>query len=185
MAQFITVNPHHLLKLAFSMAILYTFSLLGDNRTAAQGTGNLAEMDRLEQRADELAAQADPEGAAQTIGKAAMMADILMLPTQEPSTQAVFQAASMQYRAQERGLRALALFERAGGHPPAPAGVCHYLSQALTKLQESQTFLEQVVESSDEEIKSRRDKLVQGNQEWKTIFEGLQEDFECPTNASE
>lgn len=69
--------------------------------THAQVIGELAELDRLEQRADELAAQADPEGAAQASGKAAMMADILTKEAKDPYTQNTFQAASFHYRAQE------------------------------------------------------------------------------------
>ena len=84
-----------------------------------QGTGELAEMDRLVRQTNELAAEADPEGAAQAIGKAAMMADILTKQSSEPFTQSVFQTASRQYRAQERGLRALALYERGGGITPS------------------------------------------------------------------
>jgi hypothetical protein len=99
-------------------------------------------MDRLEQQADDLAAQADPEGAALAIGKAAMMADILTTESQKPATGEIFQAASLLYRAQELGLRALALFERTGGTSPAPAGVCQYLSQGHKKLADSKDLLE-------------------------------------------
>lgn len=159
-----------------SLFILMAFSNM---HLAAQAIGELAEMDRLEQRADELAAQTDPEGAAQAIGKAAMMADILAKSAQEESARAVFHAASLQYRAQERGLRALALFERTGGTPPAPAGVCHYLFQANTKLQESKILLERTSHFFQKEIQTRRDDLVQQNEEWKNLFQGLQQDFEC------
>ena len=51
----------------------------------AQVVGKLGEMDRLEQQADDLAAQADPEGAALAIGKAAMMADLLTTESQKPA----------------------------------------------------------------------------------------------------
>ena len=153
--------------------------------TPAQVIGELAEMDRLEQRADELAAQADPEGAAQASGKAAMMADILTKETKDPYTQNTFQAASLHYRAQERGLRALALFERAGGTPPAPPGVCHYLHQSVTKLSESKTLLQHPPNNSPIEITSRRNHLLQKNAEWTAIFNGLHEDFACPEKATD
>ncbi|MDR4496171.1 MAG: hypothetical protein AB7P17_00525 [Nitrospirales bacterium] len=148
--------------------------------SGAQVIGELAEMDRLGQRADELAAQADPEGAAQASGKAAMMADILTKNAPDPSTQNTYQAASLQYRAQERGLRALALFERAGGLPPAPPGVCHYLLQATTKLSESKTLLLHLPNQSQQELPSRQNHLLKKNEEWEAIFKGLHEDFACP-----
>ncbi|MGD9851509.1 MAG: hypothetical protein AB7T38_09595 [Nitrospirales bacterium] len=151
----------------------------------AQVIGEQAEMDRLDQRADELAAQADPEGAAQASGKAAMMADILTKSAQDPSTQSTFQGASLQYRAQERGLRALALFERAGGTPPAPPGVCHYLHQATTKLSEAKTLLQHNSTISQNEITTRRNYLLKKNEEWEHIFMGLHEDFACPEKDAE
>lgn len=49
--------------------LVFLLGMLEDG--AAQVMGNLAEMDRLEQRAEELAVQADPEGASQAMGKAA------------------------------------------------------------------------------------------------------------------
>ena len=73
----------------------------------AQVVGKLGEMDRLEQQADDLAAQADPEGAALAIGKAAMMADLLTTESQKPAAGEIFQAASLHYRAQELGFSSL------------------------------------------------------------------------------
>lgn len=101
---------------------------------AAQVMGNLAEMDRLEQRAEELAVQADPEGASQAMGKAAMMADILSKDAENASAQALFHAASLLYRAQEQGLQSMALFERMGGQTPAPAGVCQLMMHSMKQL---------------------------------------------------
>lgn len=170
------------LALKFTLSFIHPFLLVAflNSHLAAQAIGELAEMNRLEKQADELIAQADPEGAAQAIGKAAMMADILTQTAQEQSTRSVFKAAALQYRAQERGLRALALFERTGANPPAPDGVCHYLIQANTKLLDSKTLLEQTSHVFEEGMQTRRDNLVQRNEEWKNIFQGLQRDFECP-----
>jgi hypothetical protein len=136
-------------------------------------------MDRLEQQADDLAAQADPEGAALAIGKAAMMADILTTDSQAPAAGEIFQAASLLYRAQELGFRALALFERTGGTPPAPAGVCQFLFQGYQKLADSKDLLERTPSVSPEEIKVRREKLLQKNEEWENLLLGLHQDFVC------
>jgi hypothetical protein len=145
----------------------------------AQVVGKLGEMDRLEQQADDLAAQTDPEGAALAIGKAAMMADLLATESQKPVTGEVFQAASLLYRAQELGFRALALFERTGGTPPAPSGVCQYLFQGHQKLNDSKNLLGRTSSVSPEEIKIRREKLLQKNEEWKNLLLGLHNDFAC------
>jgi hypothetical protein len=145
----------------------------------AQVVGKLGEMDRLEQQADDLAAQADPEGAALAIGKAAMMADLLTTESQKLAAGEIFQAASLLYRAQELGFRALALFERTGGTPPAPAGVCQYLLQGHQKLADSKDQLERMTSVSPEEIKVRRENLLQQNEEWENLLLGLHQDFAC------
>ena len=176
----IFTTGHVVWRLTLSLVFLHTFGTLNLTPIAAQGTGELAEMDRLEQRGDELAVQGDPEGASQNFGKAAMMADILRQAEQDSSRQTLFQAAALQYRAQERGLRSLALFDRTGGQPPAPAGVCHYLSQATQKLLESKVLLESTATTSLGEMQARRESLGERQKEWKNIFEGLHQDFECP-----
>ena len=145
----------------------------------AQVIGEVGEMERLEKRADDLAAQADPEGAAQASGKAAMMADILTKEAKAAYARNTFQAASLHYRAQERGLRALALFERAGATPPAPPGVCHYLHQAAAKLSEAKALLQQSSNTVPIEITKRQNHLLKKNEEWDGIFKGLHEDFAC------
>lgn len=151
----------------------------------AQVTGELAEMDRLEQRADELAAQADAEGAALAAGKAAMMADILTKETQEPSSQSLFRAASLLYRAQERGLRALALFERAGGTPPASAGVCHFLFQGEQKLRDSKDLLEKNPLVFQDDLQRRSRHVLGKIGDWELLFEGMNRDFLCPDTSPE
>ena len=145
----------------------------------AQVVGKLGEMERLEQQADDLAAQADPEGAALAIGKAAMMADLLITESQKPAAGEIFQAASLLYRAQELGFRGLALFERTGGTPPAPAGVCQYLFQGRQKLADSKDLLENTLSVSPEEISVRREKLLQKNEEWENLLLDLHKDFAC------
>lgn len=141
--------------------------------------GERAEMDRLERRAEELAAQADAEGAAQTIGKAAMMAEFLTKDAPTPSERNTFQAASLVYRAQEQGLRALALFERTGGVPPAPSGVCHFLSQSEQNLRKSNELLARYSIDSQEDIQERRRHLFEKIEEWSGLLQGIKEDVHC------
>jgi len=145
----------------------------------AQVVGKLGEMDRQEQQAEDLAAQADPEGAALAIGKAAMMAELLSTESQKPSSGEIFQAASLFYRAQEMGFRALALYERAGGTPPASVGVCHYLYQGQQKLADSKDLLKRIPPIFPEEITDRHDRLLKKNEEWENLLLELHKDFAC------
>ena len=179
--QYVHPKNHDILStLTLIIFLSTTFSspLLTDS--LAQRMGKQAEMDRLEQQADDLAAQQDPEGAASAIGKAAMMADLLTKDSQEPTAEQIFHGASHLFRAQELGLRALALFERTGGQPPAPAGVCHYLVQSTNKLQLAQTFLKSPLIIKQESLQERQKNLLNKNDEWKELLVGLHEDFACP-----
>ena len=182
--QHFLVNDHQRVKLSLNILLVAILGLFTYTSSSAQRIGEEAEMDRLEQQADDLAAQADPEGAALAIGKAAMMADILTKISQDPVTGNLFQAASTLYRGQELGLRALALFERTGGKPPAPSGVCHYLFQGNKKLNDSKNILQKFASTSSEEIKSRRKHLLQKNEEWENLLFGLHKDFACSANLN-
>ncbi len=167
--------------LKFSFALLFPIFLGSTLHTPsfAQRVGDQAELDRLEKQADDLAGQHDPEGAALAIGKAAMMADRLMNQSKEPAHKHVWQAGSDLYRGQELGLRALALFERAGGQPPAPAGVCHYLIQGQEKLQTSKNVLEKEQVMASEEFKIRQENLLDRNEEWGKWVQILFDEFQC------
>lgn len=153
--------------------------LLLPGLSSAQGIGEQAEMDRLEQQADNLAAQNDPEGAALAIGKAAMMADLLTRDPKEPQGKAIYQAAAHLFRGQEFGLRALALFDRAGGQGPASAGVCQYLVQGHKKLQQAKTWLEEKFSSPMKDLQLRQTTLLKKNEEWENLLRDLHEDFVC------
>jgi len=147
---------------------------------AAQVMGNLGEMNRLEQRAEELAVQADPEGAPQTMGKAAMMAEIISKDAEDASAQSVFHAASLLYRAQEQGLHSMALFERMGGQTPAPAGVCQLMVQSIKQLHETKLLLEVEPEGLPEDLQEWRLRFLQKSQDWHQMFRGLHVDLACP-----
>ncbi len=137
-------------------------------------------MHRLEQQAEDLASQNDPVGAAQAIGKAAMMADLLMSKSRVATDEKIYQATSLLYRAQELGFRALALFEQTGGTTPAPAGVCHYVIQGSKNLDHSMKLLTENPATLNEDLQIRHIQLVEKKLEWDDLLEGLYEDFACP-----
>mgnify|MGYP000527745589 CR=1 FL=1 len=137
-------------------------------------------MHRLEQQAEDLASQNDPEGAAQAIGKAAMMADWLLSESRVATNKKIYEAASLLYRAQELGFRALALFHQTGGIPPAPTGVCHYVIQGSKKLNRSMKLLMENPHTPNEDLQIRHIHMVEKNSEWDDLLQGLYEDFACP-----
>ena len=146
----------------------------------AQRIGEQAEMNRLEQQADDLASQDDPEGAALAIGKAAMMAELLATDSRETNNEALHQAAGLLYRAQELGFRALALFKQTGGTPPAPAGVCQFLVQGQTKLHHSMKHLATNSAMPKESLQMTATHLIKKNEEWEYLLHALSEDFALP-----
>ncbi len=165
---------------SISIFLLTVFLTFPHPPSFAQRIGEQAEMQRLEQQADDLASQHDPEGAAQAIGKAAMMADLLLSKSQAPTDGKIYQATSFLYRAQELGFRALALFEQTGGTPPAPAGVCHYIIQGRKKLNRSMKLLKENPVPPKDDLQIRHGQLVEKNTEWDDLLQGLYEDFACP-----
>ena len=144
-----------------------------------QVVGELGEMNRLEQQAEEAIAIGDSEGAALSIGKAALMARFLAQKEERQETRFLYQATETLFRGQEQGNRAIALFERAGGQPPASNGVCQYLSHAADKVNQSQNALESLADFTNEALKERQQRHIEKTQEWRSLLQGLHQDFSC------
>ena len=176
---------HQIAKLTLTILLVPILGIFIPFWSSAQRIGEQAEMGRLEQQADDLIAQDDPEGAALAIGKAAMMADLLIQKRQASDAKSLFQAASFLYRGQELSLRALALFKQTGGIPPAPPGVCHYLFQGNQKLNRSKDLLQKIHSTSLEEIKIEQQNFFQKNEEWKNFVQDLYHEFECQGTQTE
>ena len=137
----------------------------------AQVMGEEAEMDRLQTRADESIANGDPDGAAMNIGKAALMASQLAKRGANAGQSQWFHGAEALFRAQEQAYRALALFQRAGGQPPASSGVCGSMRLAKEHLDKSVALL---VDAAP-----RDGRLQSSATEWIKTLEGLNADFQC------
>ncbi|WNM63250.1 hypothetical protein [Candidatus Nitrospira neomarina] len=148
-------------------------------RGSPQMVGELGEMDRLEQHAEDAIANGDPEGAALSIGKAALMAKILAQKEEHQQTRSLYQAAETLFRGQEQGYRAFALFERAGGQPPASRGVCQYISDADEKVKQSRKDLRALPEFTNESLRDRRHRHIEKTQEWERLLQGLEQDLSC------
>ena len=146
-----------------------------------QVVGEEAEMARLEQRAEDAMANGDPDGAAMTIGKAALMAVLLATRKGDSPEGRLFQAAERLFRAQEQAYRALALFERAGGQLPASSGVCGSLSMANTHANTAVGLfnkMEQFI-GLDDERSEQRERWHGAATEWEATIKELQTDLEC------
>jgi hypothetical protein len=145
----------------------------------AQVVGEIGEMDRLEQRADDAIASRDAEGAAQSIGKAALMASLIGRKEETQNSRLLYQAAETLFRGQEQGYRAIALFERAGGQPPASKGVCQYLNHAAEMVKESGNDLKAIRDFNNESLRLRQQRHIARTKEWGDLLQGLQQDFSC------
>ncbi len=157
-----------LLFLAISQAPLF-----------AQLTGELAEMTRLEQQADDLIANGDPNGAALAIGKAAMMAGILAKQETQTNLKSAYMGTEDLFRMKENGYRAIALFEQAGGQPPAPGGACQLLSLANQHAKKANHILTNIHSTSESETIHLPQHYTSLSQEWIQIIQELQIDFSC------
>ncbi len=165
------------------MAALWGGTLVGIVADAsAQVLGERAEMDRLEVRAEELIANGDADGAAMTIGKAALMAGQLAKGQDDPAQTTLLRGAEALFRAEEHAYRALALFQRAGGRPPASSGVCGTLNLAKLRLAEAGPLLTEGggASATDTGQASLAQRLQQVATEWAATITGLGSDFQCP-----
>ena len=94
----------------------------------AQLTGDQGELARLRTQAETSMAQGDPDGAAISIGKAALLASQLGTSRLSQPNHPPYRRMADLFRTQERVYRAVALFQRSGEHVPASSGVCRLLA---------------------------------------------------------
>jgi len=159
------------------VAILASFAL----SSQAQVIGEEAELDRLRMKAEEAMGNEDAEGAAMSMGRAALMAAHLAKRQPDQASQQMFQAAEHLYRSQEHGYRALALFRRAGGELPASAGVCGSLQLGQLELTHAQAVLGQPDQPASKEAYHSRLKPIQQNAEdWAIVLSSMGAEFHCP-----
>lgn len=147
----------------------------------AQVMGEEAELDRLRTKAEEAMGNDDAEGAAMNMGRAALMAAQLAKRQAEPIPRQTFKAAEHLYRSQEHAYRAVALFRRAGGEPPASAGVCSSLQLAQLELQHAHTLLGRPEPAEGKDGASPRLQAVrQTTEDWAIVLDSMQGEFRCP-----
>lgn len=146
----------------------------------SQVIGDEAEMERLRTKAEEAMGNDDPDGAALSMGRAALMAKNLTRKYREDNSAVqLFQGAEFLFRSQEHGYRAMALFRRGGGQLPASSGVCGSLALAHQSIQHAVTSLDQAVAQGSPSTK-QAGQFRQTADDWSTVIDSMITDYQCP-----
>jgi hypothetical protein len=147
----------------------------------AQVVGDEAELERLRNKAEDAMANDDAEGAAMSIGRAALLAVHLAKRDADPDRGHLFRGAEHLFRSQEHGYRALALFRRAGGQLPASTGVCGSLSLAQAEVQQSVQKFDEPFPSGHAATRTIQyaSGLRQAAENWIIALAAIQSDFQC------
>lgn len=117
-------------------------------------------------------AQGDPQGAANSIGRAALLAS--QLDKQSDATQPPYRIMVDLFRAQEQVYRAIALFQQSGEQTPASSGICSLLSQGR---QHASRALEQ--NSATTADTAFHELFHEETTEWMEIIQELQQEWAC------
>lgn len=137
-----------------------------------QATDVKREISMLQAQAEEAMAQDDPQGAAISIGRAALLASQLSKPSD--TTQPPYRLMVDLFRTQEQVYRAMALFQQSGEQTPVSSGICSLLSlgrqHALRALENSS------VTAADPAF---HEPLTQQTTEWLEIVQELQQEWNC------
>jgi hypothetical protein len=159
------------------VSILWCINLPG---AFAQVIGDQAEMERLRSNAEEAIANGDSDGAAMNSGKAALMAAQLAKRQTEEAIATWYRGAEALFRGQEHAYRALALFQRAGGEPPASTGVCHSIRLAEQDIRNAGRLLAKSSQAPVEATRQDQEESLRTvAEEWEKTIEGMAADFQC------
>lgn len=169
-------------RIALGLCVVFGFGCPAQ----AQTVGEETEMARLQTRAEEAAAAGDAEGAAMSMGKAALMAAELAKGQKDDRAAQFFRGAEALFRAQEHAYRALGLFQRAGGQPPASSGVCSTILLATRFAVDAGKRLSRVAKLPPEDkplaetpyLQEAR-RLHADTADWTRIIDGMILDFQC------
>ena len=146
----------------------------------AQVIGDEAEMERLQTKAEDAMAVGDPDGAAMSAGKAALMAAQLAKRQRSQAAAQWYRGAEALFRAQEHAYRAQALFQRAGGQLPASSGVCGSLAMAKQQIGKAENLLVDAVPSKNAPMSSDNGpKLYAVAVEWVGTIDGQIAELQC------
>ncbi len=113
------------------------------------------------------------------MGRAALMASQLATREEDPGRAGLFRGTERLFRGQEQAYRALALFEQAGGRPPASSGVCGTIRLADHYLAESATLLGTEAPARPSAEPAEQERLRALAADWVITIRDLHQDFHC------
>ena len=119
-------------------------------------------------------AQGDPQGAANNIGRAALLASQLGKQEALQTDQLPYRIMVDLFRTQEQVYRAMALFQQSGERTPVSSGTCSLLS--LGRQHAVRALENNSVTGTDSGIYAH---LHQQTMEWLDIVQELQHDWDC------
>ena len=140
----------------------------------AQATNAQRELSRLQAQAEDAMAQGDPQGAAISIGRAALLASQLGKQEVPQTDQPPYRLMVDLFRTQEQVYRAMALFQQSGERTPVSSGICSLLS--LGRQHAARALKNHSVTAADQAV---HEPLHRQTMEWLDIVQELQEDWDC------
>ena len=140
----------------------------------AQTTDAERDLSRLQAQAEESMAQGDSQGAANTIGRAALLAFQLSKQQVPQTDQPPYRLMVDLFRTQEQVYRAMALFQQSGERTPVSSGICSLLS--LGKQHAERALENNSVTAADPAF---HEPLQKQTMEWLEIVQELQQEWAC------
>lgn len=119
-------------------------------------------------------AQGDPQGAANSIGRAALLASQLGKQEASEMDQLPYRIMVDLFRTQEQVYRAIALFQQGGERIPVSSGICSLLS--LGRQRATQALEHNSPTGTGSEV---HDRLHQQTLEWLNSIQELQQEWSC------
>ncbi len=151
---------------------LVAFLVSAPSSGIAQATDAERTLSQLQTQAEASMAQGDPQGAAISIGQAALLAS--QLGNHPKSGPRPYRLMVDLFRTQEQVYRAIALFQQSGEQTPVSSGICSLLTQgkhhAARALQRN---------STPEEEQVLNEPLHRQTTEWLETVQDLQREWDC------
>lgn len=140
----------------------------------AQAANAERELSRLQAQAEDSMAQGDPQGAAISIGRAALLASQLGKQQAPQTEQPRYRLMVDLFRTQEQVYRAVALFQQSGERTPVSSGICSLLS--LGRQHAARALENNSVAAGGPAF---HEPLHRQTTEWLEIIQELQQEWAC------
>ena len=131
-------------------------------------------LNKLQEQAEQAMGQGDPDGAAITIGKAALLASQITRDMPDKTVSPVDNFLVSLYRTQEHTYRAIALFQQSGSQTPASFSVCQTIAQGMVQSAHSKALIE-----GHQPKETSVSSFHQQVREWDESLQELKKEFGC------